>query len=82
MRSSVWAPTGLRLRRLPLERARARPAWTRSRMISRSSSANTQHMPSMARPIGVSLSSPCLSRNRPTPEARMSLASWAPLLVI
>ena len=39
----------------------------RSRMISRSSSANTPHMPSMARPVGVSLSRPCLSRNRPTP---------------
>jgi hypothetical protein len=46
----------------PCERARVRPTWMRSRMISGSSSANTEHMPSMARPVGVSLSNPLLQQ--------------------
>jgi hypothetical protein len=54
----------LRPRCMPSCFARARPASTRSRIMARSNSANTPIIWSIARPLGVEVSSPCAAYDR------------------
>jgi hypothetical protein len=62
MRFSTEGATGRRPSLVPFSLARARPELTRSRIISRSNSANTPHIWNMARPEGVDVSSACWCR--------------------
>jgi hypothetical protein len=71
-----WRPTV----RLPLLASLVIPAFTRSVIISRSNSANTDSIPAIARPDGVVRSSASLSEIKPMPNSVSSLSvttRWA-----
>jgi hypothetical protein len=65
----AWTPAVMgRPSRLPLCRACAKPARTRSRRMSRSNSANTANRPAIARPAGVVRSRASVKETKPTPR--------------
>lgn len=62
MRSILIGDMRGRPRRRPAKRARCRPASTRSRIIARSNSLNTDSIPNSIRPKGVEVSRACWCR--------------------
>jgi hypothetical protein len=67
--SALPAAVGGRPSRLPCDRACAKPARTRSLMMSLSNSAKTESRPAIARPAGVVRSNASVTETNPTPSA-------------